>query len=131
MCSLGSSLSGESRSISPMAPRRAAVTVVWETRSPLVPSSHILSLWCRLTTSSTTRPRPTRGQKPTATLTPTLVKCCFYYYYYIWFPLSSLFSVNPWLSSSLKPVLTILYRSFYLKPESKYSLYGPQWDSNP
>lgn len=60
---------------SPTAPRKAAVTVVWETTSRWVvePWSHILFLWFSHRTNSTTRPLRTRGPKQMATLTPTLV----------------------------------------------------------
>lgn len=69
------SLSAVSHFTYQMAPRKAAVTVVWETTSRWVvePWSHTLSLWFRRRTNSTTRLHQTRGLKLMATPIPTRV----------------------------------------------------------
>lgn len=71
LCSLSAVLPFTSR----MAPRKAAVTVVWETTSRWVvePWSHTLFLWFSHRMNSTTKPLRTRGPKQMATRTPTLV----------------------------------------------------------
>lgn len=74
-CGLLCSRSAGLRFTSLMAPRKAAVTVVWETTSRWVvePWSHTLFLWFSHRTNSMTRPLRTRGLKQMAILTPTLV----------------------------------------------------------
>lgn len=71
LCSLSAVLPFTSR----MAPRKATVTVVWETTSRWVvePWSHTLFLWFSHRTNSTTRPLRTRGRKQMATRIPILV----------------------------------------------------------
>lgn len=96
-CALLCSPSAVLHFTSPMAPRKAAVTVVWETTSRWVvePWSHTLSLWFSRRTNSTIRLHRTRGLKLMATLTPTRVSHCQCSVYLSCFGNSGYFLVPP------------------------------------